>query len=169
LKILNLSFLLIIGISIVGFMIFKSTAPQRCATLLPGDSIFVLTGDDRRIPFARRMARGVSNSNLYVIGAGAPVLKTQPRTRIESDSKSTYQNALAIKKIANTQGLDRIVLITSIDHFNRAKYLLNQELPNTEIVDCPVSLTGMPTARRTERWITEYLKYIGTMLGWKES
>ncbi len=153
----------------LGGAIFKSTAPTRCSTILPGDSIFVLTGDDRRIPFARRMARTTPDTTLYVIGAGAPTVANRPRVRVESDSKSTYQNALAIKKIAVEQGLDRVVLITTVDHFNRAKYLIADALPDVEIVDCPVGLSGMPPHEQLKRWGIEYVKYIGTMLGWKES
>jgi uncharacterized SAM-binding protein YcdF (DUF218 family) len=88
---------------------------------------------------------------------------------IESKSKSTYQNALAIKKIVNDKNLDRIVVITTEDHINRAKYLIHSELPNTEIVACPATLVGMPPAKRLERWTTEYIKYIVTMIGIKES
>jgi uncharacterized SAM-binding protein YcdF (DUF218 family) len=169
LKIINVSFLLGLGAFAIGGLIFKSTAPTRCATILPGDSVFVLTGDDRRIPFARRVTRNVPKTTLYVIGAGAPAIATRPRVRVESDSKSTYQNAIAIRDIATEHGLDRVVLVTTVDHFNRAKYLLGNELPNTEIVDCPVTLTGMPASKQLQRWAIEYVKYIGTLLGWKES
>ena len=158
-----------LGLFLIGGMIFKSTAPTRCATILPGDYVFVLTGDDRRIPFARHITRSVPNVTLYVIGAGAPAMATRPRVRVEADSKSTYQNAVAIRDIANENGLDRVVLITSTDHFNRAKYLLANELPNTEIVDCPVVIDDMPVQRQLQRWALEYVKYIGTILGYKES
>lgn len=149
---------------------FKSMAPTRCATLLPYDSIFVLTGDARRIPFAMRQLRRYPSADLYIIGAGAQgSFAAAERVTVESDSKSTYQNALAIKKIADTQGLDRIVLVTTVDHFNRARYLIRQELPHIEITACPVPLAGMPVSRRVERWATEYIKYIGTLIGIRES
>lgn len=168
-KFLNPS-LLILSCFVLGGMIFKSTAPTRCATLFPNDSLFVLTGDGRRIPFAMRQLRKYPNADLYIIGAGAPnSIKPARHITIESESKSTYQNATAIKKIVDANGLDRIVLITTVDHFNRAKYLLRQELPTIEITACPVPLTGMPVVRRIERWTTEYIKYIGTIMGIKES
>ena len=56
---------------ILGGMVFKSTAPIQCGTILPNDSIFVLTGDERRIPFAMRKMREFPNADLYIIGAGA--------------------------------------------------------------------------------------------------
>lgn len=161
--------LLVFSFFVLGGAIFKTTAPTGCATILPYDSVFVLTGDDRRIPFAKRKIRRHPNAELFIIGAGAPVNKTSKRTTIESDSKSTYQNALAIKKIVDDNGLDRIVLVTSIDHFNRAKYLIRHELPNIEIAACPAPLTGLPVSKRLERWTTEYVKYIGTLLGIRES
>ena len=78
-------------------------APRKCGEILANDSIFVLTGDERRIPFAMRKMREFPNADLYIIGVGAPHGKidvSRPAV-IESKSKSTYQNALAIKKIAS--------------------------------------------------------------------
>ena len=88
---------------------------------------------------------------------------------VESQSKSTYQNSLAIKRIVKQQNLNRIVIITTEDHMNRALYLLRNELPNTDIIPCPASLTDMPTPARVKRWALEYAKYIVTLCGIKES
>ena len=107
---------------------------------------------------------------MYIIGVGAPnAVQLDRPAIIESKSKSTYQNALAIKKIVSKKQLNRIVIITTEDHINRAKYLIRNELPNTEIITCPATLVGMPPAKRLERWTTEYIKYIVTMIGIKES
>lgn len=161
--------LLIITFFVVGGMVFKSTAPRTCATILPDDTIFVLTGDMRRIPFAMRQLRKYPGADLYIIGAGANgSFEMSRRVTIESDSKSTYQNALAIRDIALRTGLDRIVIITTEDHMNRAKYLISHELPDAEIVMCPVPLTDMPVTKRLERWAIEYIKYIATLFGIKE-
>ncbi len=160
--------LLVLSVFALSFAMFKSTAPTRCATLLPNDSLFVLTGDARRIPFAKRQIAKLPHAKMYIIGAGG-TLDTSRKISVESDSKSTYQNAIAIKQIAESNGLGRIVLVTTVDHFNRAKYLVSKEIPGVEITPCPVPLSGMPVTRRLERWITEYIKYIGTLLGWKES
>ena len=161
--------LLFLAMFVIGGMIFKSMSPTQCGTILPDDSIFVLTGDMRRIPFAMRMLRTYPDADLYIIGAGAEgSYEMTRRVTIESYSKSTYQNARAIRDIATRAGLDRIVLITTEDHMNRAQYLLRDELPNVEIVACPTRLSGMPAPRRLERWTTEYIKYIVTLLGIKE-
>ncbi len=161
--------LLVLTCFVVGGMVFKSMAPRKCATILPDDTIFVLTGDMRRIPFAMRQLRKYPGADLYIIGAGAEgSFEMTRRVTIESDSKSTYQNALAIKEIAQRTGLDRVVIITTEDHMNRAKYLIEHELPYSEIVACPVPLTDMPVAKRLERWAIEYIKYIVTLFGIKE-
>lgn len=155
---------------ILGGMIFKSVAPIRCGNILPHDSIFVLTGDERRIPFAMRKMREFPDADLYIIGAGAQgkIDVARPAV-IESKSKSTYQNALVIRDIVTQRKLKRIVIITTEDHINRATYLIKNELPSTEIIACPATLAGMPPGKRLERWATEYIKYIVTMFGIKES
>ena len=161
---------LLLAIFLLGGMIFKLSAPTHCGIIRPDDSIFVLTGDERRIPFAIRQTQQYPDTYLYIIGAGAPYVGNLNRhVEIESESKSTYQNANAIKQIVSNTGLTRIVIITTEEHMNRAKYLIRHELPNTEIITCPARLTGMPAGKRLERWAIEYIKYIVTMFGIKES
>lgn len=167
-KILRPSFLLL-GIFVLGGIIFKLTTPNDCEFISESDSIFVLTGDFRRIPFAMKQLEKYPDSDLYIIGvAPDSAYKNTDRAIIESDSKSTYQNAIAIRNIAERAGLDRIVLITTEDHIRRAKYLVQSELPKTKIVSCPAKLSEMPPARRLERWFIEYAKYLVTMIGIKE-
>lgn len=166
-KLFTAPFLLLLFFVLGGAM-FKSMAPTECGTVLHDDSIFVLTGDARRIPFAMRLVRGHPNADLYIIGSGAPDIN-DGTVSVESESKSTYQNAVAIRQIVQDAGLDRIVLITTEDHMNRARYLVHQEIPGVEIVACPVRLTDMPAVKRLERWGVEYVKYLATMIGIKES
>lgn len=167
-KFLRPSFLLI-GLFVVGGIAFKVTSPNDCDFILPNDSIFVLTGDFRRIPFALRHIEKYPDSDLYIIGvANDSAYANVERATIESESKSTYQNARAIRNIVERAGLDRIVLITTEDHIRRAKYLVHRELPYTTIVACPVALSDMPPARRLERWLIEYMKYLVTLVGIKE-
>ncbi len=161
--------LLLITLFVFGGMVFKITAPRGCTNIRHDDTIFVLTGDIRRIPFAMRQMRNHSDADLYIIGAGCENnYEMAHRVRIESDSKSTYQNALAIRDIVTQSGLDRIVIVTTEDHMNRAQYLISHELPDTEIITCTAPLTGMTPAKRLERWAIEYIKYVVTLLGIKE-
>jgi uncharacterized SAM-binding protein YcdF (DUF218 family) len=160
---------LIIALFVLGGVIFKTTTPSVCGTLLKNDNLFVLTGDARRIPFAIRKMHANPKTNIYIIGAGGGGGYHDSRISIESGSKTTLQNAQAIKRIVNRNGFNRIVLITTVDHFNRAKYLIKSELPDLEIAACPVKLDDMPVTKRLQRWGIEYVKYIGTLLGIKES
>ena len=168
LRILTPSFI-IFCLFMLGGMVFKTTAPTRCSMLIPSDIAFVLTGDSRRIPFAMRQMRRQPKMRMYIIGEGSNNGYASDRVIVRPNSKTTYQNAIAIKQIVNAQGLDRIVLITTVDHFNRARYLIKQQLPDIEIVACPAPLNGMHATKRLERWTTEYIKYLGTLIGINES
>lgn len=160
--------LVLIFCFIFGGIMFKSMTPPRCESLMQDDNIFVLTGDARRIPYALKKLDDLQYGNLYIIGAGAENITDRPHVNIESESKSTYQNALAIKHIVKIKNLSRVVIVTTEDHMNRALYLLRDEIPDTDIIACPASLTGMNTAERLKRWTIEYIKYIVTLLGIKE-
>ena len=166
-KYIPISFVLLFCFVLGGIM-FKSMTPPRCESLLENDNIFVLTGDARRIPYAMKKLDTLEYGNLYIIGAGATEIPNREHIQVESLSKSTYQNALAIKHIVETQNISRIIIVTTEDHMNRALYLLRNELPNTDIVACPASLVGMPTPNRLKRWTIEYIKYIVTLFGIKE-
>lgn len=154
---------------VFGGIMFKSVTPPRCESLMQDDTIFVLTGDERRIPYAMRKLDDLKYGNLYIIGAGGHKISEREHVSIETESKSTYQNSLAIKRIVEQNHLNRIVIITTEDHMNRSLYLLRNVLPETDIVPCPASLTGMPTPVRVRRWGLEYIKYIVTMFGIRES
>ena len=167
-KYIPVSLVLIFGFTFGGIM-FKSMTPPRCESLMQNDNIFVLTGDVRRIPYALKKLNDLPYGNLYIIGAGAENITERPHVSIESESKSTYQNTLAIKKIAEEQNIKRVIIVTTEDHMNRSLYLLREILPETDIVPCPASLTGMPTPARLKRWSIEYIKYIVTLCGIKES
>ncbi|MBQ6110349.1 MAG: YdcF family protein [Alphaproteobacteria bacterium] len=161
--------LVILFCFILGGMVFKSVTPPRCDSLLENDNIFVLTGDVRRIPYAIKKLETLKYGQLYIIGAGTTTnVLDMPHVKVESLSKSTYQNALAIKQIVQKRKLNRIVIVTTEDHMNRSLYLLRDELPTTDIIACPASLSGMPTPGRVKRWTIEYLKYIVTLFGIKE-
>ena len=160
--------LILIFCFVFGGLMFKSMTPPRCGSLMENDNIFVLTGDTRRIPYALRKLDGLKYGQLYIIGAGATNIINTEHIIIESSSKSTYQNALAIKNIVKNNHLNRIVVVTTEDHMNRALYLLRDKMPDIDIVACPASLTGMQTTSRLKRWTIEYVKYIVTMFGIKE-
>lgn len=153
----------------MGGMIFKLSSPLTCGPILPYDNIFVLTGDARRVPFAIQQTEQYPSARLHIIGVGGHKFDTSNRKiTMETKSKSTYQNALAIRKIVRQHRLNRIVIITTEEHMKRALHLIHHEIPDTELVTCSAPLVGMPAPQRLQRWTVEYIKYIVTLLGIKE-
>jgi uncharacterized SAM-binding protein YcdF (DUF218 family) len=165
-KILFSPYLLPLFIVVGGFGFFKISTP-RCPDIPGHASIFVLTGDSRRIPFALHKLDGHPYRRLYVIGAGLRSLDTKfhSQVTIENSSKTTYENALAIKKIARERLLSEIVVVTTVDHTNRALFLIKQQIPYVKVQACPVPLSNMPAQKRLQRWVEEYIKFIGTVFG----
>ena len=167
-KVFTPSFL-ILGFFVLGGMVFKLTSSLTCGPILPDDSIFVLTGDARRVPFALQQTKSYPAAQIHVIGVGGHRFNAgRAHVMTENKSKSTYQNALAIKKIVNQKHLDRIVVVTTEEHMKRAVHLIHHELPKTELVTCSAPLIGMPAPQRLQRWTVEYVKYLVTLLGIKE-
>ena len=165
-KILFKPYFLPLVILVGGFVFFKMATPD-CELISDDATIFVLTGDSRRIPFALQKLEGFPKRELYVIGAGTPFLESPFKNQIhvENSSKTTYENAIAIKHIARQKLLRKITLITTADHINRAKFLIKKEMPYIEITSCPVPLSKMPASKRLQRWVEEYIKFIGTVIG----
>lgn len=160
---------LLFGLFVIGGLLYKDTTPNDCHLIKNSDSAFVLTGDYRRIPFAMRRLHEHPDLKIYIIGSGAQgSYDMSDKVSVETKSKSTYQNAKAIKKIVEEKELNKIVLITTEDHINRARYLIRKEIPEIKIVSCPAPLSGMPVTKRLERWGIEYIKYIATLFGIKE-
>ncbi|MCL2331753.1 MAG: YdcF family protein [Proteobacteria bacterium] len=165
--------LLILAAVVAGGAAFRLSTPNTCAQLSADDEIFVLTGDVRRIPFAVKLLDGFPGRRLFIVGAGARTVSglvpanLMPRIELESESKNTYENALAVREIVLARGFRRIAIITTEDHMNRAMLLVSRELPDTVILACPVALRNMPKGDRIARWTFEYFKYIGTLAGFK--
>ena len=167
-KIFTPSFL-ILGLFVLGGMIFKLSSPMGCGPILPNDNLFILTGDARRVPYALQQTERYPTAKIHIIGVGGHKFDTGlHRVVMEKESKNTYQNALAIQKIVQQKHLDRIVIVTTEEHMKRAIHLIHHETPTTELVTCSAPLVGMPASRRLERWTVEYLKYIATLFGIKE-
>ncbi|MCL2338384.1 MAG: YdcF family protein [Proteobacteria bacterium] len=163
--------MIILILFVLGGVWFKMAAPVRCPPLAADAKIFVLTGDARRIPFATAKLSGFSDRRLYIIGVGTHNFsqyindEVQRQVTNEYDSKSTAENAIAIKNIVNAEKFRKIVLVTTADHMMRAMVLVGRQLPDAAIVACPVPLNGTPVTRRLQRWGIEYVKYLGTIIG----
>ncbi|MDR2269178.1 MAG: YdcF family protein [Rickettsiales bacterium] len=149
-----------------GFVAFKLATP-KCDPIPNNAHMFVLTGDARRIPFALEQLENHPKRRLYIIGAGTPALDTKfaQRIEIENQSKTTSENAVAIRHIVLAKMLSEIVVITTMDHINRSLFLIKKKMPHVKINACGVPLTKMPATKRLERWLEEYVKFIGTIIG----
>lgn len=167
-KIVTPSFL-ILGLFVLGGIIFKLTSPLNCGPILPNDNLFVLTGDARRVPFALQQTKKYPTAKIHIIGVGGHKFDLNGNhVAMETESKSTYQNALAIQKIVHQEHLKRIVIVTTEEHMKRATHLIHLETPDTELITCSAPLTGMPASSRLQRWTAEYVKYLVTLFGIKE-
>ena len=169
-KILTPSLLILILIA-GGAVAFKVTTPDKCASIRGDDTLFVLTGDSRRIPYAMKLLENHPYRNLEIVGVGGHEYSSlipeniKPQIELETVSKTTYENARAVRDITIKKNLSRIVIVTTEDHINRSMLLVKRQLPNTSVIPCPVRLQNMPPQERLIRWGTEYVKYIATLFG----
>jgi len=154
-----------------GAVAFKVTTPNKCALIRGDDTLFVLTGDSRRIPYAMKLLENHPYRQLEIVGVGGHEYSAlipegiKPQVELETLSKSTYENAKAVREITLKKGLSRIVIVTTEDHMNRSMLLIKRQLSGTSIIPCPVKLQNMPSQERLMRWGTEYIKYIATLFG----
>ncbi len=154
-----------------GAIIFKEATPNKCEFIRDDDTLFVLTGDSRRIPYAMKLLENHPGRQLEIVGVGGHEYsafipeEVKAQVELETVSKSTYENAKAVRNITLKKGLLRIVIITTEDHINRSMLLVKRQLPNTSVIPCPVKLQNMPPKERLIRWSKEYLKYIATLFG----
>ena len=153
---------------VAGGIWFRQGAPRTCPHLSEAEHIFVLTGDARRIPFAKRLLEDNPYRKLHIIGVGGDVpiaadLRGQVST--ESASRTTHENALAIRAITDLYGIRRFAIVTTEDHMPRAMLLAERHVPGAIIIPCPVPLRNMDASRRLNRWFDEYLKFISTLIG----
>ncbi|MBI4403732.1 MAG: YdcF family protein [Deltaproteobacteria bacterium] len=121
----------------------------------PGsEAIVVLTGDRGRIPRALELLRRTHTRLLIVSGAkkGAKlsdIINIQGRAEniqqiwgkivLESQSASTFENAVHTGPILSRYGVRRIVLVTSEYHLPRALKIFHEVLPELEIIGYPVA------------------------------
>lgn len=154
-----------------GALVFKEATPNKCELIRDDDTLFVLTGDSRRIPYAMRLLENHPNRHLEIVGVGGHEYSAfipegiKDQVELETLSKSTYENSVAVRQITLKKGLLRIVIVTTEDHINRSMLLIKRQLPNTSVIPCPVKLLNMPPKEKLLRWGKEYIKYIATLFG----
>lgn len=110
------------------------------------DAIVVLTGGKGRIPEGVALLRAGKGRVLIISGvaseAGADSIFRGKLTRselssviLEKRSRSTYENAVEVRKLIVERWLKSVVLITSIYHMKRAAYIFSQVMPPGFVIE----------------------------------
>lgn len=88
------------------------------------------------------------------------------RLIVEKDSRSTYENALATRKIVDSYNFKSIILLTSVYHMKRAIYTFKKILPeNIEICVYPLDTLNFKSdmwwkdSRSLTILLTEFVKF----------
>ncbi|MCL2629876.1 MAG: YdcF family protein [Alphaproteobacteria bacterium] len=149
----------------ISALVFMRSVPE-CREV-KSKNIVVVTGDRNRIPRAVEMARKNPGSRVLISGAGSQDLRLPKdiKVEIESDSGTTFENSLAIRDWVLKNGFHDIAIITSDYHMWRTLLLTRRQLPFTEIETCAVPSPNFTRRQRIELWITEFGKYISTLIG----
>ncbi|MDR0448922.1 MAG: YdcF family protein [Rickettsiales bacterium] len=158
------SSLLVLVVMILA-LVFVHSVPE-CRSV-KSKNIAVVTGDKTRIPRAFEIAKETPGARVLISGAGSNDLKLPAgmKIEIETKSKTTYENSLAIRDWVLKNGFDDIAIITSDYHMWRTMLLLRRQLPFTKIEACAVESQGLTKRHRMELWIREFGKYVMTMVG----
>lgn len=159
---------LLILVVFIGLLVFLTAVPE-CRNV-SSKNIVVVTGAAERIPRALEIMRLNPDARLLISGAGSHQLRLPPdmKIEIETTSKTTFENSLAIKSWVLENGFNDIALITSDYHMWRTMLLTRRQLPFTKIETCAVSPDGLTRRKRLELWMKEFGKYFMTIFGINE-
>lgn len=144
---------------------------------IPGseaDVIVVLTGGLGRIDGGLMLLRTGRSGKMILSGVNEDVdhdaifLKGLNKTErgniiLEKRSKSTYENALEVRRLSRELGFDSMILITSSYHMKRAHYLFTRVMPEGVSIE-PFQVSS-PNFNEQKWWssldivIPEFLKY----------
>ncbi len=117
------------------------------------DAIVVLTGGRGRTAEGLSLLRKGKGELLILSGVHADAdldsiylnqvnLVERPSIVLEKFSKSTYENALEVRRIMEERGLKSMVLITSGYHIKRAHYTFSKVMPGIRIEPYSVSTSN---------------------------
>lgn len=134
--------LILVGYLFVSF-IYSDSSKRNEVMLL--DAIVVLTGGTGRIEAGASLLSegrapvlilsGVNKeSDLKSIFFKVNIALDTSRIIIEAGAKSTYENAVEVRKILREKGLKDIILVTSNYHIKRALYIFRKVLPEEVMI-----------------------------------
>ncbi len=137
--------ILILPIIALGFVLYLLTdffreAEVHAAAAKGPDAIVVLTGGKGRVEQGLDLLRdGVSPililsgvneaADLDSIFSGGLDGVDRDRIILEKQSKSTYENALQVRRLVIDRGYSSVLLITSSYHMKRAHFIFNRVMP----------------------------------------
>ncbi len=153
------------------------------------EAIVVLTGDQDRIARAIELLR-LRGSPILVIsgtakgatltdlvnqqgGASKNIHEVWNKIILESESRSTSENAYQTGLILQKLGFQRVVLVTSDYHMYRAQRIFRRVLPGFEILEYPIAseacdwpfnLTEQAFSGFSKLW-ADYLKHVFFRIG----
>jgi uncharacterized SAM-binding protein YcdF (DUF218 family) len=93
--------------------------------------------------------------------AGVSAAELSGRVVLGRAAASTHGNAIEIAAFADARAARRILVVSADFHLPRALVELQRALPQAALL--PVPVRG--PSPRTETWIREYAKYLGTLVG----
>ncbi len=132
--------ILIIGYAMHLFVNFVRDTENFGQTITKADAIVVLTGGKGRAREGLNLLRKGSAGILIISGVNKDAgldsiflnqISGPERNSIilEKNSRSTFENALEVRKLMAERGLKSMVLITSVYHMKRALYIFKQVMP----------------------------------------
>jgi uncharacterized SAM-binding protein YcdF (DUF218 family) len=175
--------LVLIGYAMYLFVQFVRDAEDYGQTATKADAIVVLTGGKGRAREGLNLLRKGAAGILIISGVNKDAgldsiflnnqISGPERSNIilEKNSRSTFENAIEVRKLMEGRGLKSMVLITSVYHMKRALYIFKQVMPADIIIGtCSVR---SPSFDEKRLWFgrsififaVEFLKYYW-YVGW---
>ncbi|MBO6506398.1 MAG: YdcF family protein [Kordiimonadaceae bacterium] len=143
----------VVSVWVLGFAVFAGTMPEAPAvdTLPEADGIVVLTGGGGRLDAAVDLLQAQKGKRLLISGVHQTVpesdianLVQAPQTLfsccvdLDRNSSNTIDNALTTAEWVEKHQYNSIYLVTADYHMQRSQLLIEEALPDCEILPFPV-------------------------------
>jgi uncharacterized SAM-binding protein YcdF (DUF218 family) len=182
---------------VAGFLVFARTVAGYAPGSPPrADAIVVLTGGELRLAVGAQLLKEGRGARLLISGvnphtsrddlrraSGLPVRLFSTRVDIDYAAHTTSGNADETKAWAKSNGITKLIVVTSSYHMPRSLMELRRTMPHITLVPHPVVSNRVHAARwwmdaYTARVLLgEYVKFlpsaarygVARLLGWEES
>ncbi|HLE08586.1 MAG TPA: YdcF family protein [Thermodesulfobacteriota bacterium] len=141
------------------FLSFAGSVSGRGPSKNSADAIVVLTGGTGRVDLGLEFLRKGRGTFLVLSGVDRDAdmdsiflngVSEGERLKIflDKNSRSTYENAIEVRKLMKEKGFDSMLLITSTYHMKRACYIFKRIMPpDVRIEPYPVESPNFDTKR----------------------